>query len=138
MIQSNVNKANDREAQVQKALADIQSSKYKGTKSTTCAYNLSDNTFHYHMAGCNSHINAQQLQQIFSETEENIFLWWITRFTYVGFLALPSLVVQMVEEIHCKHIYLRNNTNASNQFAQSIGHNWLYQFKFKHFEFVGI
>ena len=58
MIQSNADKANDREAQVQKTLADIQSGKYKSTKSAARAYSLSDNMFCYRIAGRNSCVSA--------------------------------------------------------------------------------
>ena len=74
MIQSNADKANDRETQVQKALTDIQSGKYKGIKSIVCVYNLSDSMLCYCIVGCNSCTNARQLQQIFSEMEKNIFV----------------------------------------------------------------
>ena len=138
MIQSNADKANDREAQVRKALADIQSGKYKGTRSAARAYSLSDSTLRYRMAGRNSRASARQSQQILSETEENTLVRWITRLTCTGFPASPSLVVQMAEKIRCKCVHLRNDTNTSNQFARPIGHNWLYRFEFRHFEFVGV
>ena len=93
MIQSNADKANDRETQIQKTLADIQSNKYKSTKSAACVYNLSNNTFCYRIISYNLHTNTQQLQQILSETKKNIFVQWITHFIYIGFPASPSLVM---------------------------------------------
>ena len=138
MIQSNADKANDRETQVRKALADIQSGKYKSTKSAARAYSLSDNMLHYRMASRNSCASAQQSQQILSETEENILVQWITRFTCAGFPTSPSLVMQMAEKVCHEHVHLRNDTNTSDQFARPISHNWLYQFESKHPELAGI
>ena len=70
MIQSKADKANDHEAQFQKALEDIQSGKYKGTRSAARAYGLSDSTLRYRMAGCNLRTNVWKSQQIFSDAEE--------------------------------------------------------------------
>ena len=105
MIQSNADKANDREAQVRKALANIQSGKYKSTKSAVRAYNLSDSTLRYRITSRNSCTSARQLQQILSEIKKNTFVQWITCFTCAGFPASPSLVMQMAEEIRCKCVH---------------------------------
>ena len=68
------------------------------------------------MAGCNTRANAHEWQQILFNVEEKIFVQWITRLTCAGFLASLMLVVQMAEEVYCKHIHFRNDMNVFNQF----------------------
>ena len=68
-------------------------------------HNIPDNTLYKRMAGCNTHKNAHKLQQILFNAEEKTFVQWIMCFTCVGFLALPSLVMQMAEKVYCECVH---------------------------------
>ena len=138
MDQLSSNQLQNQEELIQKTINDIHSSLYWSIKIIARIHNISNNTLRKCMVGCNTYKNAHKLQQILFNAEEKIFVWWITCFTYIGFFALPSLVMQIIEKIHCKCVHLWNNTNALNQSVWSINYNWLYCFKSKHFEFVGI
>ena len=138
MDQLSSNQLQNQEELIQKAIDDIHSSLYRGTKTAARAHNIPDNTLRKRMAGRNTHENAHKSQQILSNAEEKTLVQWITRLTCTGFPASPSLVVQMAEKIRREHVHLRNDANTSDQSIQLISHNWLYCFEFKHPEFAGI
>ena len=105
MDQLSSNQLQNWEELIQKAINNIYSNLYRGTKIAACVHNIPDNTLHKRMAGCNTHENAHKLQQILFNAEEKTLIQWITHLTCAGFLASPSLVVQIIEKICCECVH---------------------------------
>ena len=81
---------------------------------------------------------ARKLQQILSNTEENILARWITRFTIIGYPASPKLVLKMAEEIHREHIFLMPQATSGSLKFRPINYNWLTHFKQRNPEITSI
>ena len=93
MDQLSSNQLQNWEELIQKAIDDIHSGLYRGTRTAVRVHNIPDSTLRKCMAGCNTCENAHKSQQILFNAEEKILVQWITRFTCAGFFASPSLVV---------------------------------------------
>ena len=105
MDQLSSNQLQNQEELIQKAIDNIHSSLYQSIKTAARTHNIPDNTLHKCMAGHNTHENAHKSQQILFNAKEKIFVQWITHFTYAGFFASLSLVMQMAKKIHYEHVH---------------------------------
>ena len=51
-----------------------------------------------------SQYQAQESQQILSNTEEKTLVWWVMHYTYTGSPITSSLLKELAELVHQQHI----------------------------------
>jgi hypothetical protein len=87
------------EAKIQKAIQAYQNKEYKSLRAASLAFSVPPSTLRARLAGRTSRSTAHESAQILSNAEEKTLVRWISRLTRSGFLASPTLVVEIAKEI---------------------------------------
>ena len=87
------------ESDIQSAIASWRAGEHLLICKCAFAFCVPRQSLQHRLAGRVSRSTAHKMQYILTKPEERTLVQWITHLTNTGFPALPSLVVEMAEEI---------------------------------------
>ncbi|KFZ22850.1 hypothetical protein V502_02672 [Pseudogymnoascus sp. VKM F-4520 (FW-2644)] len=92
------------EDNIQKAIIALQLKEFKSIRLAVDHFEVPKSTLADRMSGKKTRAVAHEIEQAFSNAEENTLARWITRLTATGFPATPMLIKEMAEEVCARRV----------------------------------
>ena len=123
------NQSRSKDLRVQEAFDAYHSNQYFSISKVACTFKVFYSIMKHHVAEKILQTQVQKPAQNLSNAEEIMFVRWITHFMTIGFPISPKLMLEMVEEIHCEHVFFASQVTSTSLKFCLIGYNWLTHFK---------
>jgi hypothetical protein len=125
----------NRDIQIDQAVLDLRSGKYKSARQAEIALQLPKSSVTRRANGGLSRSQARQQQQKLSYAEEKVLLKWIKELTVSGYSPRHQLLKEMAEEIRTKRVSNLDDTTFSPieplpRFC--LGQDWVPRFVQRH------